>query len=810
MIPGEGHAEASDLIVTATKMEHIIDDVNPEGHYALGTREITDRGTGAFVISGPVQAITIKARDDAQPERTEKLKLVVYSLGLPTVNGRRSFDVKSDDGSPEDPPAPETVPVPDTLPVASFSPELRSSGVAVNEGDTAFIPVTLNKPATRDIAIKVLLEDIGTRSEYPKIADGHLGTRTVHVPLGETTGQLAFTVIDDVYPSDETDFGVTILPPESAQDGYRLGAEGTDSVRILVENGSYVLNELGESVFDNQDDFISIGWETCKRDGTTPQAEMTVVEDAGSFEVAIVYKEGWSVPYEYPLVLVNMEGSATRHNDYDDDDASGRWVVGPMTRRATTKIKLIDSNQVEELESFEISLFRNGISDTIRIDHECSIIEIFIVDDDVAHYEVKDVPSEITEGEDLNIRIQQVESGDCIVPFPINFDITVVEDNGLIPEEIPPATEGDDPTPIPTGLRIAPCIGDGTVTLPTIATSGTQGTRTITLDVGRSSNLDSRIFLRDENGNNVESRRFTINVVDDPNATDEGVIGGSGEEQGTESSTNDDPNNNELTSDEDDVDEALGGALGGGVNPPGQNVNRGVTNSQPRKPETPAVENITASTSSVPKEHLGSGTFDFQLHFSPAPTVSYRTLRDSFFSVTNGTVKKAKRLVAGQNTGWEIHVAPSGYGAVNLSASATSDCAASGAVCTDAGGKVSNSVNVTVPGPVRASVADASVTEGAGAGLDFAVTLSRSDTEQVTLRYATSDSAAARAGEDYEATSGTLTFAPGETSKTVRVAVLDDSHDEGEEGLSLTISNASPSRVQIARATATGGSSTAT
>ena len=167
---------------------------------------------------------------------------------------------------------------------------------------------------------------------------------------------------------------------------------------------------------------------------------------------------------------------------------------------------------------------------------------------------------------------------------------------------------------------------------------------------------------------------------------------------------------------------------------------------------------------STKSDQLHSGTFDFQLHFSPAPTVSYRTLRDSFFSVTNGTVKKAKRLVAGQNTGWEIHVAPSGYGAVNLSASATSDCAASGAVCTDAGGKVSNSVNVTVPGPVRASVADASVTEGAGAGLDFAVTLSRSDTEQVTLRYATSDSAAARAGEDYEATSGTLTFAPGETA----------------------------------------------
>ena len=56
----------------------------------------------------------------------------------------------------------------------------------------------------------------------------------------------------------------------------------------------------------------------------------------------------------------------------------------------------------------------------------------------------------------------------------------------------------------------------------------------------------------------------------------------------------------------------------------------------------------------------------------------------------------------------------------------------------------------------------------------------------------------------YPASPCNVQFVLGETSKTVRVAVLDDSHDEGEEGLSLTISNASPSRVQIARATATG------
>ena len=46
-----------------------------------------------------------------------------------------------------------------------------------------------------------------------------------------------------------------------------------------------------------------------------------------------------------------------------------------------------------------------------------------------------------------------------------------------------------------------------------------------------------------------------------------------------------------------------------------------------------------------------------------------------------------------------------------------------------------------------------------------------------------------------------LTFAPGETAKTVSVTVLDDSHDDGVE--TLTLSNASGARIDDATATGT-------
>ena len=102
------------------------------------------------------------------------------------------------------------------------------------------------------------------------------------------------------------------------------------------------------------------------------------------------------------------------------------------------------------------------------------------------------------------------------------------------------------------------------------------------------------------------------------------------------------------------------------------------------------------------------------------------------------------------------------------------------------------------------SVANATVSEpGAGqtASLDFAVTLAPASTGTVRVDYATGGGTAA-AGSDYTATSGTLTFAAGETSKTVSVPVLPDGHDDGGETLTLTLSN--PSGARIADATATG------
>ncbi len=74
--------------------------------------------------------------------------------------------------------------------------------------------------------------------------------------------------------------------------------------------------------------------------------------------------------------------------------------------------------------------------------------------------------------------------------------------------------------------------------------------------------------------------------------------------------------------------------------------------------------------------------------------------------------------------------------------------------------------------------------------LTFTVTLSPAATGPVTVNYATS-SGTATSGTDFTAASGSLTFAAGETSKTITVNVTRDTTAEANETFNLTLSSAS-------------------
>ena len=210
---------------------------------------------------------------------------------------------------------------------------------------------------------------------------------------------------------------------------------------------------------------------------------------------------------------------------------------------------------------------------------------------------------------------------------------------------------------------------------------------------------------------------------------------------------------------------------------------------------------VTASFSNMPAEHDGS-TFTFDLSFSENVAAGYARIRDHAFSVNGATIRKAQRKTQGSNQNWTVTVDPTGNGGVSITLPETTTCSNAGAICTDDGRKLNHSTSDSVQGPVGISVSDARVEEAAGAVLAFAVTLSRSASSPITINYATADGSAT-AGADYTAASGILTIESGSSSGSIEVTVLDDSHNDGEETLTLTLSNASSGVLTDATATGT-------
>lgn len=171
------------------------------------------------------------------------------------------------------------------------------------------------------------------------------------------------------------------------------------------------------------------------------------------------------------------------------------------------------------------------------------------------------------------------------------------------------------------------------------------------------------------------------------------------------------------------------------------------------------------------------------------------------------------------------------YGTFNGSATAGSDYAAAAGKLTFAKGETVKTVPVTVYGdqapeanesfsfrlsnPKGATIADGtgfvtivdslprlSITSLSGMSegdlMTLTVTLSAPLDTTFTVDFATADYTtdpqmldAAFAGQDYVATSGTLTFAPGETSKTFTVQILADGLEEYDEVFAIWFSNPS-------------------
>lgn len=205
---------------------------------------------------------------------------------------------------------------------------------------------------------------------------------------------------------------------------------------------------------------------------------------------------------------------------------------------------------------------------------------------------------------------------------------------------------------------------------------------------------------------------------------------------------------------------------------------------------------VTCTTAAGP-----SCSFDVKVNDTQAPTI---------------TCPADVTATAAQGVGSAIvnYSAPSaadncpGAGSVCSPASGTSfpvgvtqvDCTA-----TDSSGNTKNcSFNVTVNESPAISIDNVNVVEGNSgtANAVFTVTLSPASALNVTVNFATADGTA-KAGSDYVAAAGTLSFAPGDTSKTITVQINGDTLSEPEETFFVNLSGAANAPIIVPQGTGT-------
>lgn len=103
--------------------------------------------------------------------------------------------------------------------------------------------------------------------------------------------------------------------------------------------------------------------------------------------------------------------------------------------------------------------------------------------------------------------------------------------------------------------------------------------------------------------------------------------------------------------------------------------------------------------------------------------------------------------------------------------------------------QATGTINDNDSGPVSFSIGNAaSVNEGGT--LVYTVTKTGSTAATYSVNYSTANGSAA-SGSDFNASSGTLSFAPGETSKTISVSTIDDDLYENDESVLVNLSSPS-------------------
>jgi cytoskeletal protein CcmA (bactofilin family) len=206
---------------------------------------------------------------------------------------------------------------------------------------------------------------------------------------------------------------------------------------------------------------------------------------------------------------------------------------------------------------------------------------------------------------------------------------------------------------------------------------------------------------------------------------------------------------------------------------------------------------VSVTDASVLEPSSGTTTETFTVSLSAVPqagesvSVNVATA-DGTATVAGGdydAIAQTLTFSAGQqtrNVNVTVHAGPSNEGtetySLDLSApsenAVVSDASATGTI-----------FSTPQPAPIGMYLSDGTLLEPSSgtATMPFTVSLDQASAGTVTAHYATHDGTAKAASDDYVATSGTVTFSPGQMQQTVNVSVNSDAFHEPNETFTLAL-----------------------
>ena len=650
-----------------------VDYATTAGSASQGSDYTHTSGALTFATNESSKTISVPTVEDTTEEQTETFTVNLSNPSAASIQDGTATgtitDDDEDDGGGGD------------------TPTLSIADAAASEGDPVVFTVTLTGARTGSVTVDYATT-AGTASQGSDYTDT---SGTLTFATTESSKTISVPTVEDTTEEQTETFTVSLSNPTAAsiQDGTATGTITDD---------------------DDEDDGGG---------GDTPT--LSIADAAASegdpvvFTVTLTGARTGSVTVDYATTA----GSASQGSDYTQ--TSGTLTFATNESSKSISVPTVEDATEEQTETFTVNLSSPGGGATIQDGTATGTI----TDDDEDDGGGRDTPT-------LSISDAAASEGD-----PVVFTVTL------------------------TGART----GSVTVDYATTAGSASQGSDytqtsgTLTFATNESSKSISVPTVEDTTEEQTET--FTVNLSNPG--------GGATIQDGTATGT--------ITDDDEDD--------GGGGDTPALSISDAAASEG-----DPVVFTVTLTGA-----RTGSVTVDYATTAGSASQGSDYTQTSGTLTFATNESSKTISVPTVEDT-TEEQTETFTVSLSNPTAASIQDGTATGTITDDdeddggGGGEDAPAL----------SIVDAAASEGDP--VVFTVTLTGARTGSVTVDYATTAGSASQ-GSDYTQTSGTLTFATNESSKSISVPTVEDATEEQTETFTVNLSNPSAATIQDGTATGT-------